>query len=124
MKTKLLLLLCVALVTLGGCAKPVPKDWTPTSGSRADATVKMSYWYDPTSEIPQTNEQQALELAKKRCASWGYSDVEAFGGVMESCTQWVAGFGGPMCIKMVVTKEYQCIGRGDAEVSNNAPAKK
>lgn len=116
MKRFVAMLATVACLGLVGCAKPAPKSWVPTSGSRADATVKLSYEYNPNTEIPQVNEAQALEAAKKRCSSWGYSDAEAFGGVLGICTQMVPAFGGPQCLQRIVTKEYQCIGRGDSKV--------
>lgn len=118
MRKVLLLVGLVCVMAVSGCAKPVQKEWVPTSGSRADATVKLSFEYNPGAEIPQVDEQQALAVALRRCNSWGYPDVEAFGGYTENCLQYVAGFGGPQCFRSVVTKEYQCIGRGDSDLPN------
>lgn len=78
-----------------GLCEACPKKLDTHCGSRADATVKLSYEYDPRTEIPQVNEAQAFESAQKRCSSWGYSDVEAFGGVIDLCTQFGYAFGGP-----------------------------
>jgi len=109
-------LVVVLAMSLAGCAKPVTKDWVATSGSRSDAMVKLSFEYNPQIEIPETNEAQALELAKKRCNIWGYAGAEAFGGVIRNCTMVLPPrpFVGPQCMLMLVTKEYQCTGRGDA----------
>ncbi|MDR0476681.1 MAG: YecR-like lipofamily protein [Desulfobulbaceae bacterium] len=114
-KMMLVLIAAAMCAVLAGCAKPVAKDWVATSGSRSDAIVKLSFQYNPELEIPETNELQALELAKKRCNSWGYANAEAFGGEMRQCTLvGPAPFGGVVCQFMLVTKEYQCTGRGDA----------
>lgn len=117
-KAKIVLLVCVALVGVGlaGCAKKVNKDWVPTGGSRADATIELSYEFNPELEIPQLNEQQGLELAVARCRSWGYHSAEPFGGVKSVCNKSrYQPFGGTICYSEFVTKQYQCLGQG-AEV--------
>ena len=124
---KLILILAAIAVcaVLAGCAKPVPKYWTATSGSRSDAIVKLSFEYDPQMEIPEIDEGQGLEVARKRCNSWGYADVEAFGGVLRQCTMFgPIQFGSPTCRFMLVTKEFQCLGRGDATTPVDAQEKK
>lgn len=93
-----------AVLALSGCA--VNKDWTPTGGSKADGVVRLSY---QVGEMEQAvlREEQAVALATRRCASWGYSGAEAFGGTTSQCVQG-GGFGG--CGMRQVTKEYQCTG--------------
>jgi hypothetical protein len=98
------LLLCTAV--LSGCS--VNKDWVATGGSRADATIKLSYQYGFGQDVI-VSEQQAVELAKKRCNVWGYTGAEAFGGVTRVCNQ----MGSMGCNDGIVTKEYQCIGQGN-----------
>jgi len=100
---------------LAGCGAPsVKKDWNVTGGSRSDAVVKLSYTYNPY-EHPWASEEQALELAKKACTSWGYAKAEAFGGDTRQCEQYAGGlFGSGPCVSMRVAKEYQCL---DQDVS-------
>ena len=93
-----------------GCAKPAHKNWAATGGSRADATVDMSYEYIVEKEKPVLQEQEALDLAIKRCQSWGYADAEAFGGVKYNDyieqTMW------GKVTRRHVTKTFQCLGQG------------
>jgi hypothetical protein len=111
-------LLLVLVVVAIGCAQrvAVQKNWVPIDGSRADATLRLSYTYDPRTEMPSVSEQQAQEAAKARCNSWGYTEAEAFGGIMRNCNSpFYNPWSGRMdCAEMIVTKTYQCIGRGDA----------
>jgi hypothetical protein len=109
------LVLAVFTVLLGACFPIMPqqKHWAATGGSRSDAVVRMSYEY-ASYEIPDVNPQEALELASQRCRSWGYSEAEAFGGETRQCNQ----YSGSGCANWLVTKEFQCIGRGDAKVSS------
>lgn len=103
---------CVMLAA--GCGpKSVLKDWVATGGSRSDATVELSFDLGPN-ETPITNEQQGLQMALKRCRSWGYQDVEPFGGVKRVCSEMGTDYvwGGSTCVRYMVTKEYQCIGQG------------
>lgn len=88
------------------------KDWAATGGSRADGVVRLSYEIGAM-EQAQLNESQAIALATKRCATWGYTGADAFGGVTRQCNQ-PGGFGG--CTNWVVTKEFQCTGNGGGQV--------
>ena len=96
-----LAVLCAAFVT--ACA--VPKQMTATGGSRADGTVKLSYEYGRF-EQPQVDVSQGIRVAKARCAAWGYSGAEPFGGNTKVCNQPSSGG----CESWLVTTEYQCIG--------------
>lgn len=105
--------LALGFMFCAGCAKPVTKYWDAAGGSRSDATVIVGYTYNPNTEIPQTSSGQAHEEALKRCQAWGYLEADAFGMVTKRCTNMAYGFGGPQCLEMMVTQQYQCLGRGD-----------
>jgi hypothetical protein len=98
--------LAIGLVfALAGCA--TVKTWQATGGSRSDGTVRLSYEYGMF-EQPQLDEGQALALARQRCAVWGYSGAEAFGGVTQVCNAMTNSG----CASYLVTKEFQCLGTG------------
>lgn len=99
-------LLLAALALAGGCA--VQKTLVPTGGSRADGTIELSYEFGPF-ESPQVDMGQGALVARQRCAAWGYSDAQPFGGQKSLCQQ-DDGFGG--CNRTLVTIQYQCIGAG------------
>lgn len=99
-----------ALMTLGACA--TAKTWQATGGSRADGTVRLSYEFSMF-ESPVVDEAQAQVLAAQRCAVWGYSGAEAFGGVTRQCTQPSSSG----CQTTLVTKEFQCTGTGTPRAS-------
>lgn len=115
MKRIAILFLAAICICNIGCAKKVFKNWEAAGGSRADATVEVGYIYNPETEIPQHNEQQGYTEAIKRCQAWGYAEAEPFGLVKSSCQQFSQGFGGPVCISMFVSRQYQCLGRGDSK---------
>lgn len=93
--------LTALLLVTSGCA--VQKDWQATGGSKSDGIVKLSYQYGGF-EMPKVSEEQGLDIAKKRCAAWGYTNAEAFGGVTSQCNSMSASG----CVSYFVTKEYQC----------------
>lgn len=100
---KKIIAVIAALTMLAGCA--VQKTLTPTGGSRADGTVKLSYEFGAF-EAPTVDLKQGQEVAAKRCAAWGYSGAEAFGGQSKSCSNFSMG----SCNIWMVTMEYQCTG--------------
>jgi hypothetical protein len=105
MKNILAALIGVTVVVgLASCA--TTKDWAATGGSRSDGTVKLSYQYGMF-ESPKVSEQQAVELATSKCAAWGYSGAQAFGGEFKTCNAY-NGYGS--CVSWLVTAEYQCLG--------------
>lgn len=119
MKRLFTLTLAAAFALAAGCAKPVDKTWQAAGGSRSDATVEVGFVYNPEYEIPRYNENQALQEALKRCRAWGYSDVEPFGMYKKTCQQTrLAPFGGVICTEMYVSRQYQCLGRGDSSTGN------
>lgn len=85
-----------------GCA--IHKELVATGGSKADGTIELSYSYG-TMQVPVINEEQGLQLAKRRCESWGYKNAEKFGGHKQVCSIY-GGFG---CNEFTVTIQYQCL---------------
>jgi hypothetical protein len=98
-----LLVLVASTLLLSGCA--VQKQLVPTGGSKADGTVKMSYSFGMF-ESPKVNVQQGAQAAAQRCAAWGYSGAEPFGGSTSVCSQPSSSG----CMETMVTMEYQCTG--------------
>lgn len=97
--------LAVVMGVAAGCA--TAKTWQATGGSRADGTVRLSYEVGMF-EAPTVDDAQGLALARQRCATWGYSGAEAFGGTTSQCT-YPSSSG---CMTTLVTKEFQCTGTG------------
>ncbi|WP_192021995.1 YecR family lipoprotein [Shewanella sp. WPAGA9] len=86
-------------LALTGCA--TQKNWGASGGSKADGTVKLSYQASAF-EVPQLNEAQGLDVAIKRCISWGYKSAETFDFEHKKCID-------TQCNSYTVTKEYQCL---------------
>ena len=95
--------LLASMFVLGGCATPM--NYVATGGSRSDGTVKLSYQYGEFQQ-PVVDAQQGLDLAKSKCAAWGYTGAEPFGGEISNCTAY-SQYG---CVQFLVTAEYQCLG--------------
>ena len=95
--------LLIAALLLQGCA--VQKPLVPIGGSRADGTVKLAFEYG-LFESPKLDEQQGLASARQRCAAWGYTDAEPFGGSTTQCSEPTRSG----CKRWIVSIEYQCIG--------------
>ena len=93
----------LVIMSIQGCA--VNKQLTPTGGSRADGTVKLSYEYGAF-EVPKLDGQQGMSAAQQRCAAWGYTGAEPFGGSTQTCSR-PSNSG---CMGWLVTIEYQCTG--------------
>lgn len=94
----------ILAVLLCGCA--VQKEWVPTGGSRADATVKMSFEYGGF-EVPKVDNERADATARQKCAAWGYTDAQRFEGVERTCLA-SNQYG---CTYFRVTATYQCTGQ-------------
>ena len=106
----------IIISVLSGCLpaqKPI--EWSAMGGSRSDATVKLAYSYKYGTPNPDIN--QAIHLAKSRCASWGYASAELFGGESKVCNGQTELFLGTVTCKgeWTVTKEFQCTGQGNIE---------
>jgi len=82
----------------------------PTGGSRADGAVKLSYEFG-SFQVPKVDEAQGLAAAKQRCAAWGYTGAEPFGGSTKTCVNASMG----SCNAFRVTVEYQCTGTPPAK---------
>ncbi|MDO4839567.1 MAG: YecR family lipoprotein [Desulfovibrionaceae bacterium] len=102
--------LLIVIAFTVGCAKKVHKDWIASTGSKADATVSMAIFWDPRTEIPVGNKEQALAEAKKKCIAWGYQHAEPFGTMTSQCAETNIVLGSPVCVRMVATVVYQCQG--------------
>jgi len=103
-----------AAIALSGCA--VQKALTPTGGSRSDGVVRLSYTVS-LFEKPVVDYEQGRTLARQRCAAWGYSDAEPFGGETQQCQQF-NNYGN--CVQALVTVEYQCTGQPDGAATPKA----
>ena len=99
----LLAAVALMMVFIQGCT--TQKTLIPTGGSRADGTVKLSFEHGMF-EAPQVDQQQGLTVATQRCAAWGYTGAEPFGGVTKVCNNISSG----SCNRWLVTVEYQCTG--------------
>jgi len=97
----------LAVTMLSGCA--VQSTMVPTGGSRADGTVKLSYDFGAF-QVPKVDQEQGLAAAKARCAAWGYTGAELFGGSTKTCVNQSMG----SCDTFRVTVEYQCTGNPPA----------
>lgn len=103
-------LLAVVGCALLGCAKPVQKEWFAHDGSKADGTVKMAMTWNPNTEKPQSQQEQAQRVATEKCRAWGYESAEAFGSVVSRCTQQTYTGFGVTCIEMLAEMNFQCLG--------------
>jgi len=90
----------LALMTLivSGCS--TTKILEATGGSRSDGVVELSYTVHRF-EIPDTDPEQGLSVARARCQAWGYRSAEAFGGSKKTCQN-------QDCSVYVLTFPYQC----------------
>jgi YecR-like lipoprotein len=93
----------VLTLLLAGCA--TQKELVPTGGSRADGIVRESYEFGGF-EKPVVDYQQGANLAAQRCAGWGYTGAQGFGGSRSQC-EFFNAYG---CVRWLVTVEYQCTG--------------
>ncbi len=94
----------VIAVVLTACA--TQETLVPTGGSRSDGTIQLSYEYG-LFQVPQVNMGQAAQTAADRCAAWGYSGAQPFGGQINRCEQFNA-YGN--CVQTLVTVSFQCVG--------------
>ena len=106
------LALVITVVIIAGCSTVTRM--APTSGSRSDGIVKLSFEYGELDRI-EINEADALRSARQRCAVWGYTDADPFEGFTRQCQRLGGLFGG--CSHWFVTKEYQCTMGGQAAIS-------
>jgi hypothetical protein len=97
-------------IAIGGallaCGCATQKQLVPTGGSRADGTVTLAYEYGAF-EVPKVDMSEASRAATQRCAAWGYTGSQPFGGSTSQC-QAFNGYGS--CLRYLVTVTYQCTG--------------
>jgi hypothetical protein len=93
----------LTVVAIVGCA--VQRDWVATGGSRADGVVSLSFEYGAF-ERPEVDDLQGQQVAVERCAVWGYSGADPFGGTVSQCVV-ADGFGS--CNRWRITRDYQCL---------------
>jgi membrane-associated protease RseP (regulator of RpoE activity) len=103
-------LMVLLTISINGCA--VQATLEATGGSKADGVVALSYEYSKF-EVPTLNPRQGEEVAKQRCASWGYAGAEPFGGSTRQCTERSPFTG---CGAWLVTFKYQCVDSQKSEV--------
>jgi hypothetical protein len=101
--SRLALVICVCIALTSCETIKVPE---PTSGSRADGTVKLSYEVHQF-EKPIVQWDAAQAAAEQRCKAWGYQSAEKFGGQENHCNAF-DGYGS--CVDTFVTVQYQCTG--------------
>ena len=97
-------ILAAAAISLCGCAS-TPITPVPVGGSRADGTVEMAYEFGAF-QNPQVDYTAAQIQAEQRCAAWGYTAAEKFGGEKRMCS--VPTNSG--CMGFQVSVNYQCTG--------------
>lgn len=95
-------LLIVAITA--ACAQPKVAIPYSSGGSKADASVEMSYSDSDFQQITPDWNAAGVE-AGARCKAWGYSKTEPFGGVKKVCNQRNS-YG---CIEATVTRTFQCL---------------
>lgn len=86
---------------LAGCT--TYKLWNEYGSDQDLATVQLSYEYRRF-ESPQVDERAGTDLARRRCADWGYRNAQRKGedrqcldGVESDCSRWR------------VVREYRCL---------------
>ena len=90
----------IALLT----ACNVTKTPVATGGSRADASIEMSYDVGGF-ETVTPDWSAAQTAATERCQAWGFSKAEGFEGISTQCNAFNA-YG---CVNETVTRTYQCL---------------
>jgi len=91
------------LLALGVAGCTTYKLWTETDSDERAGMIQLSYEYRRF-ENPQVDERGGIEMAKERCAGWGYATARREGeestclnGTKSDCSKWR------------VTREYRCV---------------
>lgn len=90
----------LALV-VAGCT--TYKLWSETDSDERAGMIQLSYEYRRF-ENPQVDERAGVEMARERCAGWGYSSARRE-GEESRCIDGTKGD----CSKWRVTREYRCV---------------
>jgi hypothetical protein len=93
--------LLIAALAIAGCT--TYKMWTESDADQAAGLVRLSYEYRRY-ESPQVDERAGIEMARERCADWGFKsanrkaeDRVCIDGLKSDCSKWQ------------VTREYRCL---------------
>lgn len=90
-----------ALAGLAACT--TYKLWTESDSDQDQGIVQLSYEYRKF-ENPQVDERAGLDMARQRCADWGFKSAGRK-GEDRACTDGTASD----CKKWRVTREYRCL---------------
>lgn len=102
---KLRLVVPLALLGLIACTETI-KVPQPTGGSRADASVVLSYQVGMF-EVVSPDWVTAQSNANNRCRAWGYSKADPFEGLQNKCER-TDMYGN--CVMQTISRTYQCLG--------------
>jgi hypothetical protein len=94
------LLLGLLVLAVSGCT--TYKLWTESDADEQLGIVQLSYEYRRY-ESPQVDERAGVEMARERCAAWGFKGAARSGeervclsGIESDCSRWK------------VVREYRC----------------
>jgi len=95
------LTLCLVVLAVSGCT--TYKLWNEADADEQSGIVQLTYEYRRY-ESPQVDERAGLEMARERCAGWGYKSAARKGedrictdGLKSDCSRWK------------VVREYRCL---------------
>ena len=102
---KRIAIIAFMLAALAACAETV-KVPQATGGSRADASVVLSYQVGVFENV-RPDWAAAQTTAARRCEAWGYTQADPFEGTQIRCEQTdIYG----TCLLQTVSRTYQCLG--------------
>jgi len=88
-------------LVMAACSS-VPR-WSPSSSNRELGVARVSYEYAKFAE-PTMSDTEAVQLAERRCASWGFTQAEMIPGELRNCSVK----DGDGCDQWKVVREYRC----------------
>jgi hypothetical protein len=94
---------CFAVLVLCGCT--TYKLWTEFDSEPGSGTIQLAYEYRKF-ESPQVDERAGLNIARERCADWGFKDATRK-GEDRVCLDG----DGQNCGKWRVVREYRCLAK-------------
>lgn len=93
-------LLGFVILAVIGCT--TYKLWSESDADQQAGTIQLSYEYRRF-ESPQVDERAGIEMARERCAGWGFSNAQR-DGEQSACLEGTKSD----CKKWRVTREYRC----------------
>jgi hypothetical protein len=96
-----MLLLGFLALAVTGCT--TYKLWTESDADQQAGTIQLSYEYRRF-ESPQVDERAGIEMARERCAGWGFPNAQR-NGEQSACLEGTKSD----CSKWRVTREYRCV---------------